>query len=105
MVISNSAEESLSKLEKHELLFLGEIPPQSMATTIDDGLSSGREGLSDGEIKPQKLKRMKNHLGLALKHFAVSVEKDKTVSCNVFITSCYRLMSCHSGNICSEWQF
>merc|ERR1719356_558048 len=33
-----------------------------MATTIDDGLSSGREGLSDGEIKPQKLKRMKNHL-------------------------------------------
>ena len=37
-----------------------------MATTLDDGLSSGREGLSEGEIKPQKLKRMKNHLGLAL---------------------------------------
>ena len=53
-------EESLSNY------YLGEIPPQSMATTIDDGLSSGREGLSDGEIKPQKLKRMKNHLGLAL---------------------------------------
>ena len=53
-----------------------------MATTIDDGLSSGREGLSDGEIKPQKLKRMKNNLGLALKHFAISVEKDKTVGCN-----------------------
>ena len=72
-------------MKRHELLFLGEIPPQSMATTIDDGLSSGREGLSDGEIKPQKLKRMKNHLGMALKHFAVSVEKDKTVSCNVFL--------------------
>ena len=41
-----------------------------MATTIDDGLSSGREGLSEGEIKPQKLKRMKNHLGLALKFFS-----------------------------------
>ena len=69
-------------MNTHEILFLGEIPPQSMATTIDDGLSSGREGLSDGEIKPQKLKRMKNNLGLALKHFAISVEKDKTVGCN-----------------------
>ena len=42
-----------------------------MATTIDDGLSSGREGLSEGEIKPQKLKKMKNHLGLALKYFNI----------------------------------
>ena len=49
-----------------KITILGEIPPPSMATTIDDGLSSGREGLSEGEIKPQKLKRMKNHLGLAL---------------------------------------
>ena len=53
----------------------GEIPPPSMATTIDDGLSSGREGLSEGEIKPQKLKRMKNHLGLALKYFLASSDK------------------------------
>ena len=56
-----------------------------MATTIDDGLSSGREGLSEGEIKPQKLKKMKNHLGLALKYFKTSVQKHilqtKTVSC------------------------
>ena len=53
-------------VKNFSLTILGEIPPPSMATTIDDGLSSGREGLSEGEIKPQKLKRMKNHLGLAL---------------------------------------
>ena len=56
------------QIHLNENIILGELPPQSMATTIDDGLSSGREGLSEGEIKPQKLKqlnKMKNHLGLA----------------------------------------
>ena len=55
-----------------------------MATTIDDGLSSGREGLSEGEIKPQKLKKMKNHLGLALKYFNIGskhILHTQTVGC------------------------
>ena len=39
-------------------IILGEITHLSLATTIDDGLSSDREGLSEGEIKPQKLKNI-----------------------------------------------
>ena len=64
-----------------------------MATTIDDGLSSGREGLSEGEIKPQKLKKMKNHLGLGLKYLQASSDKNafssfrQNLRAVIFVTS------------------
>ena len=56
-----------------------------MATTIDDGLSSGREGLSEGEIKPQKLKRMKNHLGLAFSRCHISIYDIVNTVCRLYL--------------------